>query len=107
REREPRIAGGGEGGLERRAGFGFVVLDRDRAFSRAAGPEHELRTAHDLAGGFAHQRVVAADPRLAFRAVKYQVRDRSVAPLRELRRCRIEGPAQPHDSAATDPLDQI
>ena len=33
REREPRIAGGGEGGLERGAGFGFVVLDRDRAFS--------------------------------------------------------------------------
>ena len=52
--------------------LGLVVLDRDRAARGAAGRQHDLCAEHHVGRAFAHQRVVAADPRLALGAVQQQ-----------------------------------
>ena len=47
-------------------GFGFIVLDADQHFGRAYHVLHNFRAADDLIRAFAHQEIIAGDPRFAF-----------------------------------------
>jgi hypothetical protein len=81
-------------------GLRLVALDGD---DRAGRREHfgqEQRAADDLGGVLAHQHVVAADVRLAFRAID----DQRLAGngRRELVGRRINGTAQADDAAGAD-----
>jgi hypothetical protein len=99
-ELQARVVCGLRRGFDGFHGLRLVALDRDDAARRVENVGQEQRAGHDRCRALAHQQVVAADVRLALRAVD----DQRLAGnrCRELVRGWVHGAAQPDDAAGAD-----
>ena len=87
----------GAGGFHGGERFGLVVFNADANFCRARQLRQNLCAAHDGGGAFAHQALVAGNPRFAFGAVQDQ--RVNLMPVAQLDVTGKGRAAQPHDAA--------
>ena len=88
-------------------GLGLVTFDGDETDVHLQGMHQDPRTPDDRLGSFAHQDVIAADVRLAFNAIEYQVFDFAGTGLHELLCRRKNCAAEPNDAPVQDAQEQV